>query len=225
VEYEEGKITVFLRGRTWATYDLIQDDVCKKCSYPLTSGRCIRTSVHSPRIAKTYTIGLYYKSEKRTSDDLSKHIRNLKEYKDKAEPLGLAIAELIRNRDKELLQSELLVPVPQHKDGMKTDRPSGEEFNQAKELAEWISSVLSIPVAKVLIKTRDESSHELDCTDREKRSAGLYECISTDVEGKSVLLIDDVNTCGVTLKRCAEELSRAGAREIRAYVCGITHLD
>ena len=203
----------------------MRGDVCKVCSYPLTFKKCIRPSVHSPYLTKTYCIGFYRIAAEHSNDFLSKHIRNLKEYKDKAEPLGLAISELIKNRDKELLTFDLLVPIPQHRDGMKIDKISGEEFNQAEELATWIGDTLSIPVAEVLEKTRDESLHEVDCAERERRTIGLYKCAAPQVKDKSVLIIDDVNTCGTTLNRCAEVLKVAGAKEVRAYVCGITHLN
>jgi predicted amidophosphoribosyltransferase len=79
-------------------------------------------------------------------------------------------------------------------------------------------------MTNALEKIRDESLHEVDCAEREKRNVGLCKCISNQINGNSVLLIDDVNTCGVTLKRCAEELKKAGAKDVRAFVCGITYL-
>ncbi len=111
--YHRNKIDIGHKGYFKGNYKLITDPACEICSYPLDSeGSCVRTDTHSKYVVKTYTIGLYHDTSSyhatSQSDFLSKHIYNAKLYVHQAEPLGLAIAELIKNRDKDLQKSDIL---------------------------------------------------------------------------------------------------------------------
>jgi predicted amidophosphoribosyltransferase len=214
-------------GRDFGTYNVITGKQCPSCSYPLLpNGHCRGASKHSSDLTKIYSIGMYYKYDHKTYDQLSARIVYLKKHMAEAEPLGATIAHLIKSKHKELLHFDCIVPIPQHPDGMKEDILTKARFNQAVELAKWIHHYLpEIPVIEALIKTRNESLRNATDSERNRMTTALYQGNAKMVKGKKVLLIDDVSTAGYTMNRCATELKNLGATEVRAFVCGINHLD
>jgi len=218
-------MAVSFRGTHRGDYELVVPPNCTICSYPLSSksAQCVRPTAHATSLRKIYTIGIYYSFDGIQSRFLSKHINNLKGYINKAEPLGLGIAELINKRDIELLKFDCIVPVPQEESELHTDGDSGQKFNQAEKLAEWISNTVHIPIVSALVKLKPHSQQNRSATERSETTVGLYQCKRDLIDRKSVLLVDDVTTSGSTLVRCAEELTKAKANEVRAYVCGINN--
>ncbi|MCW7076477.1 MAG: hypothetical protein OCU18_04190, partial [Candidatus Syntrophoarchaeum sp.] len=55
--------------------------------------------------------------------------------------------------------------------------------------------------------------------ERKELAKGLYE-VRTDLDGESILLIDDTFTSGSTLDECARVLIDRGARDVYAFVAG-----
>ncbi|MDO4815326.1 MAG: ComF family protein [Bacillota bacterium] len=87
-------------------------------------------------------------------------------------------------------------------------------YNQAQLLAETVSDKLDIPCVPTLKKIVDNpaQSGTKSSDARKKNVKGVYAYDSAiDLNGKSVLLIDDVVTTGATLSECAKTLKDAGA--------------
>lgn len=219
--YSPDNIQLFLNSQVWWKYDLVKGKKCPVCSYPIPSGSCKRIDYHSKIIKRIYAIGVYNKLHSKTSDVLSKSIYNLKLYRNKARPLGLSIVELIKNRDRELLTYDYIIPVPQHKSEYKIDKDDDVPYDQAVEVCKVISNELSIPMLDgVLIKTRPDEKSKSDTS--KKDFIGLYKCTTDKLNDKSVILVDDVMSRGFTLDACAQEIKNNGANTVSCYVCGIT---
>ena len=57
----------------------------------------------------------------------------------------------------------------------------------------------------------------LEQDERAKNVKGVYAVMRREkIQGKTILLIDDVYTTGSTLRECSRVLQRAGAKEVRA---------
>ena len=71
---------------------------------------------------------------------------------------------------------------------------------------------------QVLVQTREKATKQRYCnTDvqRKKNIAGIYTVPEPSlVEGKNVILLDDVVTSGATMRGCANELFEAGAKAV-----------
>jgi ComF family protein len=127
-----------------------------------------------------------------------------------ARPLG----SLIRERCRWVLDgADLLVPVPLHSSRMRT-----RGFNQALDLARS----LDLPVARAIRRVRaTESQTGLSADERRRNIRGAFagsrlRWRASKVDGRVVVLVDDVSTTGATLDECARVLSTMGAREVRA---------
>lgn len=110
---------------------------------------------------------------------------------------------------------DLLVPVPLH-----SKRYADRGFNQAELLAEGMSEELGIELAdNVLFRTR-ETQHQMSLTNmmRELNVRGAFYADRKSVEGKRVMLVDDIYTAGATLRACSQELREKGAEAVSAIV-------
>lgn len=98
----------------------------------------------------------------------------------------------------------------------KRKRKSG--FNQAYELAKGLSKELGIPMIKnALIKVKDYSHHELSSMKRADAVKGAFSKTDTvDINGKNIILVDDIMTTGSTVNECSRILKEMGASFIAA---------
>lgn len=126
------------------------------------------------------------------------------------EPLGLLVAQCVR--DHREIQPEVVTWAP-----LSRRRRSRRGFDQAQLLAKTVGRELGLPVEPLLQKVRD-TTPQSDLTDHAQRRANtlsVYELRpKAELQGRGVLLVDDVVTSGSTLRACAEVLHRAGAGEI-----------
>lgn len=92
-------------------------------------------------------------------------------------------------------------------------------YDQAKLLAEELARELNasaLPLLRKEFHTKAQSSLK-DASARRANVVGVYGAVNGDfLQGKRVLLVDDVVTTGATLSECAVTLLAAGGTEVRA---------
>ncbi len=137
-----------------------------------------------------------------------------------AEPLGLAAAERWRRAG---AGGDLIVPVPVH-----AERARLRGYDQATLLADVIGRRLDLPVARLIERQRQTvAQFELDRADRGANVAGAFRLDPrldpgfarrrgsrsrpSPIDGRWVILVDDVTTTGATLAACGAVLMEAGA--------------
>ncbi|HHW03175.1 MAG TPA: ComF family protein [Thermoanaerobacterales bacterium] len=111
---------------------------------------------------------------------------------------------------------DYIVPVPLH---IKRERERG--FNQAYLLAAVVSRHTGIPIFKGFIRVKPtEHQTLLDKPLREQNLSGAFEVVDKAVlNGKTLLLIDDVYTTGSTADECSRTLINAGADCVFVLTC------
>lgn len=109
-------------------------------------------------------------------------------------------------------QPDMIVPVPLHRSRLRS-----RGFNQAVLLGSVFSTRLALPMlVDGLVRIRwTEPQIELSADQRRSNVKGAFSCArSADINGKRVLLLDDVMTTGSTVDECAKELKKSGASYI-----------
>lgn len=106
---------------------------------------------------------------------------------------------------------DMIVPVP-----IGSSRKTGRGYNQAALLALPLALGLGIAYRnRVLNRTRDTRSQVgLTVIERRANVAGAFRAVQGYVEGKNVLVVDDVMTSGATIEACAKALIEAGANKV-----------
>lgn len=101
-------------------------------------------------------------------------------------------------------------------------------YDQAKLLAQELSTLLNKPCAQLLVKTADNPPQS-GAGSAEKRRAnvsGVYRALEPSaVRDKRVLLVDDIVTTGATVGECARVLKAAGARSVCAAALARSRFD
>lgn len=107
---------------------------------------------------------------------------------------------------------DCLVPVPLH-----PSREAERGFNQSVLLANRVGRRWGVPVEPRALRRRRRTLSQTDL-DAERRRANVRGAFtlsrSAAVEGRHVLLIDDVFTTGATVAECARVLLEAGASAV-----------
>jgi ComF family protein len=125
-----------------------------------------------------------------------------------AKPLGDLLAAALPREER----FDAVTAVPLH-----WRRQWQRGFNQSELLARTMAARRGIPVLRALRRVRStESQAGLSNTRRRQNVDTAFACRrgARALEGKRVLLIDDVMTTGFTAAACARVLKRAGAAKV-----------
>jgi competence protein ComFC len=127
-------------------------------------------------------------------------------------PLGEWIAETLDDPRITIHPYDAFVPVPLHH-----VRYREREFNQADELAKRLAKRAGKPVWRALRRTRYTTTQtRLSREERMENLHGAFRVRHTPrVQGRHLLLVDDVFTTGSTVEECSRVLLRAGAASVR----------
>ena len=139
------------------------------------------------------------------------HLFKFENYPFLHERLGLEMAETVANVEV-LEAAHALVPVPLH-----IARIRERGYNQSLLLARIISEKTGIPLLNTLerIKNNRPQATIEDKREKERNVIGIFAVKNReDVNGKSVILVDDIFTTGATSNECAKVLKKTGAREV-----------
>ncbi len=191
--------------------DLLQQDalLCLKCliNLPQTNFAHYRDNpiekIFAGRIPLVAAHSEFYFSKESIMQQL---IHQLK-YKSNKE-IGIYLGEIM---GKTLLSSnrfsniDVLIPLPLYPE---KERKRG--YNQAAIICEGMSVIMNVPVLKniVLRKRYTDTQTKKHRTERWENVAGSFIVIDKNkLQGKNVLMVDDVVTTGATLEACGSMLT------------------
>jgi len=114
---------------------------------------------------------------------------------------------------------DLILPVPIHH-----LKKAERGYNQSDYITKGLSTRMKIPFSTKMIKRikYTESQTGLNLTERAENVAKAFKVRnSKKVNGKKILLVDDVITTGATILECGEVLISSGANSVYACSVGI----
>ena len=218
--------------------DLISPRLCVVCGQRLTVSEeviCTKCNLHLPRtgfhrdpyeneMAKLFWHQIpveraaalfYYEPHAETANILY-------ELKYKTHPeIGEVMGRLIA---KELQTSDFfdgidgIVPVPLAK-----KRLHQRGYNQSMEIAKGVSEVTHLPIYNKVVKRNvfEGSQTSKGRWERNENVEGVFKLAdATAIQGKHLLVVDDVVTTGATVIACGKELSKAGNVKMSVLAVG-----
>ena len=114
---------------------------------------------------------------------------------------------------------DLIIPVPLH-----PARKAKRGYNQSMCIALGLSTSSGIPASdKILLRVKNtESQTSKTRTERVNNMEGAFKIAgNTSLEGKHILICDDVLTTGATLEACAMEILKQPGTKISIATIGI----
>jgi len=151
-------------------------------------------------------------------DDVARALVHALKYGDRLD-LAPTMGRWMANAGRELLaDTDAIVPVPLH-----WRRQWARRFNQAALLSEVVSKTSDVPVAHTALKRVKATPQQVGLSQSERalNVQGAFRvppAAKAAVEGRRLILIDDVITTGATVDACARALNRAGAAHVDVLV-------
>ena len=88
-------------------------------------------------------------------------------------------------------------------------------YNQSKLMADDLSEILNIPCLELVEKVSETKRQAtLTAKERQDNLKGSFKAKKIDLKGKTVTVIDDVLTTGVTMDLVAKQLKKMGACKV-----------
>ncbi|WP_126380956.1 ComF family protein [Desulfovibrio ferrophilus] len=116
-------------------------------------------------------------------------------------------------------QPDAVVPVPLH-----ARRLVARGFNQSLEMGRLLAHEMLIPLKPGVLARRRHTPPQAGLPARERRQ-NVHNAFWADevaIQGRRILLVDDIMTTGGTMRECARTLQRSGAADVSVLVIART---
>ncbi len=192
--------------------NFISEPYCKICGLPFENESEITKEMLCPNCLSQKKITRLNRSAI-IYDDFSKQALLALKFKDKTENARVFAKWLkIAGQDIFKLGIDTIVPVP-----LSYQRLVKRHYNQAALLAQELSKFVGIPVDLFSLKKIKHTKPQamLQEKDRWHNIKQVFKVENiTNIQGKHILLIDDIMTTGATLNECAKTLLNSGAHSV-----------
>lgn len=232
------KVAYIMKETLNGLVDLTWPKLCLLCGNPLINGEkhlCINclynlpqtnmedlTNNHSTeRLSGRFTFEKAYATYKYEKDSKIQKLLEWIKYRGEKE-LAIYLGQLCTQKMLELGLFEhidYMIPVPLH-----SKKLHKRGYNQSEMLAKGLNHSLNIPIlTDTLIRIKNQQSQtSKNLWDRWKNTQTSFQLSKTNqIEGKHLLLIDDVLTSGSTLEACAKVLLSVPNVKISIYTLAI----
>ena len=196
----------YICNRCWQDIHFLEPPWCDICGRPGIEGLCDPCAITPPRYGKLRSVAFY-------QTPLQEAIHFFKF--EKKQVFARYLLQLLNAHtpsDCNIGEYDFILPVPIHK---KRLRERG--FNQAGLLAKGLGKAQAVPVlTDVLIRQRHTTAQSsLNNEARQQNILGAFALHKPNrINGKRLLVIDDVFTTGATIREAVNELWSADPAEV-----------
>ncbi len=204
-------LTSGLPADAWSRIAFLEAPVCDGCGSPYDYDpgpgvRCAACMTRPRAFARARAACLY--------DEHSRDLILKLKHADRTDLAPVLARWLLRSARELVDEADLIVPVPLHRWRLLSRR-----YNQVAEMARPLGALAGVPVLPDALSRvrRTESQGGKSAGGRRRNVAGAFAVPArhrTRIEGRRVLLIDDVLTTGATAHACARALRAAGASAV-----------
>ena len=182
----------------------LTENICPLCGEPQpTQEVCLACKQEPPEYNALRSYALF-------QGPMRKALHRLKYQRD------IGLGEALSNHLIELYnlnnwQVDFIVPVP-----LSPQRQRERGYNQASLLGRPIAYAIQKPFRSDMLRKSRETRTQvgLSALERKQNVDGAFSARSNLVQGKKILVIDDVTTTGSTISACARALREAGASAV-----------
>jgi ComF family protein len=199
----------------WAKLSFIAPPFCPKLGIPFVydpgPGLLSMQAIADPPAYQRARAAVRY-------DDVARALVHALKYQDRTD-LAPAMGRWMARAGQEFLEhADALVPVPLH-----WRRGWSRRYNQSGALARVIGRQSGVPVAGGALRRVRPTQQQigLSRSERETNVQGAFQVAAdrrVQIQGRRVILIDDVLTSGATADACARALLRAKAAQVDVLV-------
>lgn len=195
----------------WQKLHMLEDPVCDVLGTPFTydpgPGLVSAAALANPPPWDRARAAVAY-------DEASRQIVHALKYRDTAEAALLMARMMVRAGRKLLVEAEIILPVPLHRTRLWRRR-----FNQSALLGRRLAAATGVRFNPGLLQRVKATRPQVGLHDgeRQKNVAKAFAVKgeqALQLQGKHVVLVDDVMTTGATAGACARVLKTAGARQV-----------
>lgn len=205
-----------LCGECWGNISFIGKHKCNCCGVPFEfdmgkGALCGHCQAKKPNFRRVRAACSYEGVGKKLAAKLKFHDKTL---------LATSMARMMFNSGGEVLRNvDIIMPVPLHK-----WRKFWRKYNQSELLA--VALMQHVERQNVACETNllkrvraTKQQTKLSYGERQKNVRSAFVVTAPEqIEGKRILLIDDVLTTGATMNECARALKKAGAKQVNGLV-------
>lgn len=203
----EAAQSIGLSGEAWGRVSFLAEPVCDGCggpsAYDMGAARCPACEARPRAFDRARAACLY--------DEHSRDLILQFKRADRTDLSGLFAKWITRSAHSLIEASDVIAPTPMH-----WRRLLARRYNQTAEIARPLARMTCMPyLPDTLRRVRDTGSQGGKSADARRRNVAaaftVPDRFRAKVDGKRVLLVDDVLTTGATAEGCARALKAAGA--------------
>ncbi len=197
-----------LCGSCWAGVDFVAPPICQRLGtpFPYDSGEPLVSPAalaDPPDYDRARTVARY--------DGPARALVHALKFNDRLEIADVMAVQMARAGDELTRDCTVVVPVPLHR-----GRLLARRFNQSALLAERVARLCGRDYAPAAVSRVRSTRHQvgLSAAERRRNVSGAFKVSAQNrplLEGRRVLIVDDVMTTGATVDACARVVRRAGA--------------
>jgi ComF family protein len=201
----------------WSKVRFIERPFCERLGTPFAMDLGAE-GLLSPEAVADPPVFTRARAVARFEDGPVRQLTHWLKYSDRLELAGPLGAWMARAGAELLAEADLLVPVPLHR-----RRLMARRFNQANALAQAVSAASGVPVDPFALARVKATPSQVGLS-RSQRAINLQgafrvpEELAARVEGRAIILVDDVMTSGATVNAASRALLRGGAKQVDVLV-------